>query len=217
MNDSKKTKAVAYVRVSTLLQQDPQNQIEHIRKFSSARDFELTQEYVDIGISGAKERRPELDMLVKDARKGLFKVIIVTGIDRLARDTRHLLNLINELTHYGVFIISLRENIDFSTPMGQATLTILGAVAQLERELIRERIKSALAAKKITAEKFGTNWRCGRKPKVNTLIEQRIGELRKLGNSLRQISKIMNISKSTVHRVLKSSPTNMPKESSPNT
>lgn len=217
MNDSRKTKAVAYVRVSTLLQQEPQNQLEHIRKFASARDFELANEYVDIGISGAKERRPELDRLVKDARKGLFKIIIIAGIDRLARDTRHLLNLINELTYYGVFIISLRENIDFSTPMGQATLTILGAVAQLERELIRERIKSALAAKKITAEKLGTNWRCGRKPKINSSIEKRIYELREIGTSVREIAKLVGISKSSVQRVLSERPAKVEKLPLPNT
>jgi DNA invertase Pin-like site-specific DNA recombinase len=202
---------------STLLNQDPQNQLEHIRKFSSARGFDLITEYVDLGISGAKEKREGLDQLVKDARKGLFKIIIISGIDRLARDTRHLLNLINELNHYGVSIISLRENIDFSTPMGQATLTIIGAVSQLERELIRERIRNALAAKKLVAERLGTNWRCGRKPKVNPSLEKRIYDLREVGTSVREIAKLVGISKSTVQRVISERPKKVEKLPLPNT
>ena len=153
-------------------------------------------------MSGAKERRPALDEMVKEARKGQFKIIIISGIDRLARDTRHLLNLINELNHYGVSIISLRENIDFSTPMGQATLTIFGAVAQLERELIRERIRNALAAKKLASERLGLSWRCGRKPKVDSSLSIRIIKLKEEGSSVRQIAKLVGVSKSTVQRVL---------------
>jgi putative DNA-invertase from lambdoid prophage Rac len=215
MNDSTKTKVALYVRVSTLLNQDPKNQIEHLRRFSHARDFDLTREYVDIGVSGAKERRPQLDQLVNDARKGLFKIILIVGIDRLARDTRHLLNLINELNHYGVSIISLRENIDFSTPMGQATLTILGAVAQLERELIRERIRASLAAKKIAAAKSGTNWRCGRKPKVNLSLIKQVKELQEVGKSVREIARLIGISKSTVQRILKGCPQKVENSPSP--
>jgi DNA invertase Pin-like site-specific DNA recombinase len=206
MSDQQKIKAVAYARVSTLLNQDPQNQLSHIRQFSEARGFSLEREFVDQGISGSKERRPSLDEMVREARRGKFKIIIISGIDRLARDTRHLLNLINELSHYGVSIISLRENIDFSTPMGQATLTIFGAVAQLERELIRERIRNALAAKKMAAERLNLNWRCGRTPKINTEICSRIKILKEQGQSIRQIARAVGLSKSTVDRVLKSVP-----------
>lgn len=156
-----------------------------------------------MGISGAKDRRPALDKLVKDARLGRFKVLIIYSIDRLARDTRHLLNLINELSHYGVSIISLRESIDFSTPMGQATLTILGAVAQLERELIKERIRNALAAKKLAAQQTNSGWRCGRPLIVDQQIANRVLALREKGHSIRGIAKMLNISKSSVERVLK--------------
>jgi DNA invertase Pin-like site-specific DNA recombinase len=201
MNDSS-IKAVAYARVSTLLGQNPEHQLEHIRIFATARGFSLIRQFVDSGVSGAKERRPALDEMIREARKGSFKIIIISGIDRLARDTRHLLNLINELNHYGVSIISLRENIDFSTPVGQATLTIFGAVAQLKRELIRERIRNALAAKKLAAERLGLNWKCGRKTKVNDELALTIKKLSSEGTSVRKISKLVGVSKSTVQRVL---------------
>lgn len=198
-------KVVAYARVSTFLGQDPENQLVHIRKFAIARSFELNNEYIDLGVSGSKEKRPSLDQLIIDARNGKFKVLIVSGIDRIGRNTRHLLNLIHELAGYGVSLISLRENIDFTTPMGQATLTILGAISELERELIRERIKTALAAKKIEALRLGRDWRCGR-PKVTTeALCNQILDLRSKGLSIRTIErKLKNIvSRTTVQRVIK--------------
>lgn len=198
-------RAAAYARVSTLLGQDPENQLVGIRQFAEARGFQLEQEYIDKGVSGAKESRPALDALIRDARMGKFKVLVVAGIDRIGRNTRHLLNLIHELNGYGVALVSLRESIDFGSPMGQATLTILGAIAQLERELIRERIRSALAAKKAAAAKSGKAWRCGR-PEAATpdLIEQ-VQALRDKGLSIRAIEKHLEgrISRTTIQRVLK--------------
>lgn len=204
MDTPNNIKAVAYARVSTLLGQDPENQLIPIRQLAASRNLKLIDEHIDMGISGAKDRRPALDQLVKDARLGKFKLLIIYSIDRLARDTRHLLNLINELNHYGVSLISLRESIDFSTPMGQATLTILGAVAQLERELIRERIRNALAAKKLAAQQTNSNWRCGRPPVLNLKVSTRVLELREKGHSIRAIARMLEISKSSVERVLRS-------------
>lgn len=197
------TKAAVYARVSTLLGQDPENQLIPIRQLAVSRNIQIIEEYIDMGISGSKDRRPGLDKLVKDARLGKFKFLVIYSIDRLARDTRHLLNLINELSHYGVSLISIRESIDFSTPMGQATLTILGAEAQLERELIRERIRNALAAKKLAAQQSNSGWRCGRPSVLNDNVTKRILELREKGHSIRGIARILEISKSSVERVLK--------------
>lgn len=199
-------KYAAYARVSTLLNQDPKLQIQRIESFAEGRDFAITNSYVDHGISGAIESRPALDQLIKDARAGKFKVVIVTGIDRIGRNVRHLLNLINELNHYGVSIISLRENLDFTTPMGKATLVILGAIAELERELTRERIKTSLAAKKLAAMKSGVDWRCGRPSVVSNEVTERILQLRKKGLSIRAIERIMKgtVSRSSIFRTLKS-------------
>lgn len=196
--------AVAYSRVSTLLGQDPENQLVHLRQFAVARGFELVGEYVDKGVSGSREKRPALDQLVRDARMGKFKILIVAGIDRLARNTRHLLNLLHELNQYGVAVISLRESIDFSTAVGQATLTILGAISALELELTRERIKSALKAKKIRAEQTGNGWKCGRPQVVTPEIEKHVLTLRKQGLSLRAIERRLNkaVSRTSIVRIL---------------
>lgn len=201
--EAPKIKAVAYARVSTLLNQDPEHQLISIRQLAQARNFDITVEYVDKGISGSKDRRPGLDELVKAARAGKFKILLIYSIDRLARDTRHLLNLIHELNHYGVSLISIRESIDFSTPMGQATLTILGAVAALEKSLIAERIKTALAAKKLIAQQNNSDWRCGRPSILNEQVIARVRELRTKGHSIRNIARMMEISKASVERAIK--------------
>ncbi len=197
-----RTKAACYARVSTLLGQDPANQVIPVQEFAKARGFELVETYVDLGISGVKERRPGLDKLVKDARLGRFKIIIVSGLDRLGRDVRHLLNLIEELNHYGVSLISLREHLDFTTPVGKAALVILSAVSALERDLIRERIKTALAAKKLAAERTGSGWRCGRPTMLNKEKEAEILRLHEKGLSVRAISRRVGLGKTTVHKFL---------------
>jgi len=212
METPKKIKTVAYARVSTLLGQDPEHQLVPIRQLAEARGFDLTQEYVDKGISGSKDRRPGLDELVKAARAGKFKILLIYSIDRLARDTRHLLNLIHELSHYGISLISIRESIDFSTPMGQATLTILGAVASLEKSIISERIKTALAAKKLIAQRNNSDWRCGRPAIVNDDIVLRVSELRARGHSIRSIARMLNISKSSVERAIRAQSLNPQKK-----
>lgn len=199
-----KIKAVAYARVSTLLNQDVEHQLHGIRDLAKSRNFELVQEYLDIGQSGSSEKRPSLDQLVYQARRGKFKVVIVYSIDRLGRSVKHLLNLIDELSHYGVSLISIRENLDFTTPVGQMALTMLAAVAQLERQLISERIKVALAVKKANSAISENGWRCGRPP-LSKNIEEKVIELKSLGMSTRQISKAMNgaVSRSSVSRIIR--------------
>lgn len=195
-----KIKAVAYS-----IGKDPENQLVNVRQFAQARNFDLIEEYVDLGISDAVEKRPSLDQLIIDARKGKFKVLIVSGIDRIGRNTRHFLNLIHELSGYDVSLISLRENLDFTTPIGQATLTILGAISTLERELIKERIKTALAAKKIKAKELGIEWQCGRPKKVTETLIEEILALRLKGNSIRAIERLLKgkVSRTTIQRVIK--------------
>lgn len=198
-------KAVAYARVSTLLGQDVENQLHGIRELSKNRNFLLSEEYIDQGISGKCEKRPALDQLIRDAQKGRFSIIIIHSIDRLGRSTKHLLNLLDELRHYNISIISIRENLDFSTPMGQMALTMLSAVAQLEAQLTSERIKTALAVKKAIAEKSQNGWRCGRPP-LSSSIETEVLRLKGQGHSVRQISKELgNVSKSSVSRIFKES------------
>jgi DNA invertase Pin-like site-specific DNA recombinase len=194
-------KAVAYARVSTLLKQDPEHQLVPIRDVARNRGFHLADEYVD-RISGSTDKRKELDRLVRDARMGKFKVVVVYALDRLARDTRFLLNLLHELDGYGVTCIFLRESIDLSSPIGKAVLQILGAIAELEKNLISERIKTALAVKKLTAEKTGSGWRCGRKPLADQVVAQ-VKQLRVDGHSIRDIAMRLGIGRTSVERILK--------------
>ena len=192
-------RAVAYARVSTLLKQDPEHQLVPIRGVIANRNMSLADEYVD-RITGSADRRKELDRLINDARMGKFKVIVITALDRLARDTRFLLNLIHELDSYGIVLISLRESIDLGSPVGRALLQILGSIAELEKSLISERIRSALAVKKMTA--CETGWTCGRKPLPKEIVEQ-AKALRSKGLSIRAISRELGIGKTTVERILK--------------
>ena len=197
-------RAVAYGRVSTLLGQDVENQLQGIRELCINRNFQLYEEYVDEGISGKTCKRPGLDKLIRDARLGRFKVVIVHSIDRLGRSTKHLLNLIDELNHYGVSLISIRENLDFSTPTGQMALTMISAVAQLEAQLISERIKTSLAVKKALAERNpNSTWKMGR-PAISDEIKQEVLNLREEGHSIRKIAKMIGtISKSSVEKIIK--------------
>jgi DNA invertase Pin-like site-specific DNA recombinase len=105
----------------------------------------LITEYVDTGVSGAKEKRPALDQLMGDARKRKLDAILVWRFDRFARSTKHLLTALEEFRSLGMQFISYQENMDTTSPLGQALFTIVAAVAQLERDIIRERITSGVA------------------------------------------------------------------------
>lgn len=201
---AQQVRCAAYVRVSTLLNQDPGNQLILIREFCRNRGFELVAEYVDFGVSGTRERRPQLDELMRDAHRGRLDMVVVTAIDRFGRSTKGLLNSIHTLSECGVSFVSLREAIDLSTPSGQLTLTVLSAVAQLESALISERIASALRAKKLAAEQSGSGWRCGRPSVASPEIINQVLELRRQGLSFRGIEKAMNreISRTSIHKIV---------------
>lgn len=199
-----KLRAAIYARVSTLLGQDIEHQLFGIRALVEQREYSLYQIYSDEGISGRTEKRPALNQLILDARRGQFDILIVHSIDRLGRSTKHLLQLIDELKHYRVTLISVREGLDFTTPTGQMALTMLSAVAQLEAQLTSERIRTSMAVKKALAESTQNGWRCGRPP-LPTSLEQEVLKLKAEGHSNRAIAKRLgNVSKSSVSRIIKS-------------
>ena len=140
------TKRVAlYARVSTKNNgQDPETQLIALREFANTRGFEVSDEYIDVGISGAKDRRPELDRLMKDVRRRKVDAVLVARFDRFARSTKHLVLALEEFNALGVDFISLNESVDTSTPMGRMVFTVIAAVAELERSLIRERVMMGL-------------------------------------------------------------------------
>ena len=158
--------------------------------------------YCDEGVSGARERRKELDRMVADAKKGKFKTLVVMEISRLARDVRHLLNLLHTLSELGVGVVSIREGVEFNSTFGKAMVAMIGVLVSVERDLLRERIKTALHTKKMTALKNGTNWRMGRPPLQDDLKQKVIG-LRKDGLSVRKIAKRLGIGKTSVERILR--------------
>lgn len=135
-------KAAIYARVSTL-DQEPENQLHETRRYVEARGWTAV-EYVDRGVSGAKDRRPALDQLLVDARRRRFDVLVCWRLDRLGRNLKHLITLLEDLRALGVAFVSLAEGIDATTPAGKLQMHILGAIAEFERERIRERVLAGL-------------------------------------------------------------------------
>src|SRR5882724_4938176 len=168
-----------YARVSTK-DQSCELQLRDLRTYCAARGFEPAREYIDVGHSGAKESRPELNKLMEDARKRKFDAIVVWRFDRFARSTKHLLMALEEFRSLGIQFISFQENIDTSSPLGQALFTIVSAVAQLERDLIRERVNAGIRNARANGKKLGRPMR-----EVN---REEILKLQAEGHSLRQIA-----------------------------
>jgi len=188
-----KKRAALYLRVSTL-DQHPETQLHDLRALAQQRGFEIVAEYTD-RISGAKARRPGLDELLYHARRHRFDVVLVWAFDRLARSVRHFLEVLDELNHLQVEFVSFRENIDTGGPLGRAVVIIVGAIAELERNLIIERVRAGMRRARLEGRHIG------RIPL--TLDRTSILQHRAHGQSLSQIAKTFQISRATVSRVLK--------------
>jgi DNA invertase Pin-like site-specific DNA recombinase len=146
-------RAVIYCRVSTG-DQHIETQLLDLRAIAKQRGLEIVREYSDV-ISGAKSKRPGLDQLMTDARRHRFDVVLVAAFDRIARNVRHFLDVLDELNHLNIQFISLRENIDTGGPLGRAMLTIIGAISELERSLIVERVKAGMRRAKLEGRRIG--------------------------------------------------------------
>lgn len=137
-----------YCRVSTA-DQRVDNQLYDLRQFALQRGFEVVAEYTDAGISGRKARRPGLDAMLRDARKRKFNVLLVAAFDRLARSTKHFLSFIDELDSLGIEFISRRENIATDGAVGRLFLTLMSSIAELEADLIKERVRAGIRRRKL--------------------------------------------------------------------
>ena len=181
-----------YLRVSTL-DQHPETQLHDLRRLAVQRGFEIIEEYTD-RISGAKARRPGLDQLMADARHGKFQVVMVWAADRLARSVRHFLEVLDELNRLNIEFVSFRENLDTGGPLGRAVVVIVSAVAELERNLIVERVRAGMRRARLEGRHIG------RKPLA--VDRQAVLRDRARGLSLSQLARQHQISRSSVSRLL---------------
>jgi len=191
------SKVALYARVSTS-EQSTDSQLLDLRRYVSERGWNIFKEYVDEGISGTKDSRPALNELMNDAKKRRFDTVLVWRFDRFARSTKHLILALEEFRNLGIDFVSYQENIDTSSPLGSAIFTIISAVAQLERDIIAERVKAGLRRAKENGKTLG-------RPVGSVLHNQhteRARALRSEGLSLRSIAGQLGISKSTVQRLI---------------
>ena len=187
-------RAALYGRVSTF-DQTTANQLLDLRQMARQRGLEIIEEYVDHGISGTRTRRPGLDQMMTDARHGRFDILLVWACDRMARSTKHFLEVLDELNRLNIEFVSFRENLDTGGPLGRAVVVIISAIAELERSLIVERVRAGLRRAKLEGR------RIGRAPlQINDAALLRD---RERGMTLNQLAKAHGISKASVCRRLR--------------
>jgi DNA invertase Pin-like site-specific DNA recombinase len=189
------TRVALYARVSTLNHgQDPEMQLRELRDYCQRRGFEITEEYVDKGIRGSCDSRPALDKLMLACRRRLVDAVVVYRYDRFARSLRSLVNALEEFRSLDMDFISIHEGVDTSTPNGRLIFGIFASIAEFERELIRDRVRSGLAAAEAKGKRIG-------RPRV--LVDaSRIAALRRQGRSWAEITEETGISKGTAQRTV---------------
>ena len=167
-------------------------QLSELREYASRRGWSITREYVDQGVSGSKESRPELNQLMADAHRRKFDAVLVWKIDRFGRSLKHLVNALADLCAYGVAFISFRDNLDLSTPSGRLMFQIIGAMAEFERSLIQERVRAGLRNARAKGKKFG-------RPRAQVDAD-RVAALRQEGLSWSQVCRALKVSKGSAQR-----------------
>jgi len=198
MEKERIVRAALYARCSTHDKgQDPELQLVPLREYCQRRGFTITGEYVDNGVSGTKERRPQLDRLMEAARKRQIDLIVVWKLDRFGRSLKQLVVALEELSAIGIGFISFQDNLDLTTPQGRLMFHIIGAMAEFERELIRERVKAGLE----NAKRKGK--RLGRKP-IPPVDMARVIEVhqKEPGLSIRRLAGTLGMKSSTVFKTL---------------
>ena len=181
-----------YARVSTLNGQHPEMQLAELREYASRRGWNIIGEYVDEGISGSKESRPQLNRLMADVHRRKFEIVLVWKIDRFGRSLKHLVNALADLDAYGVAFVSLRDNLDLSTPSGRLMFQIIGAMAEFERALIQERVRAGLKSARARGQRLG-------RPRISVDASQ-VAQLRASGASWSEISQQLGIGVGTAVR-----------------
>jgi DNA invertase Pin-like site-specific DNA recombinase len=194
-------RAALYLRVSTV-DQHPETQLFDLRQLAAQRSYEIVAEFTD-RISGVKARRPGLDQLMKEARRGRFDVVLVWACDRIARSTRHFLEVLDELNRLNIEFVSFREQLDTGGPLGRAIVIIIGAIAELERNLIIERVRAGMRRARLEGRPIG------RRPLE--LDREAIRRDRRQGLSLGTLARNYSVSRTPVRRVLREQATTLEK------
>jgi DNA invertase Pin-like site-specific DNA recombinase len=192
-------KAALYVRVSTA-DQHVESQLYDLRDLAAQRGMEIVKEYQDCGISGTRARRPGLDALMSDARRKTFSVVLVAAFDRIARSTKNFLQIVDELDSLGVEFVSRRENIDTSGPMGRLFMTLISSIAELESDLIRERVRAGMRRARLEGRQIG-------RARLDVDRQQVVLD-RRSGMSLTQVARKHSISRASVCRMAKEASVN---------
>ena len=187
-------RAVLYTRVSTL-DQSVETQLLDLRQMAAARGYEIVREYTD-KISGTKAKRPGLDALLSDARRRRFDAVIVWAFDRIARSVRHFLEVLDELNHLNIEFVSFRESVDTGGPLGRALIVIIGAISELERSLIVERVKAGMRRARLEGRQIGRS-------RLDVNRDQVLLDRQTM--SLTQVAKRHGISRASVCRIAKQS------------
>ena len=194
-NRNSTPRVAVYARVSTT-DQSTESQLLDLRRFTQERGWHIFREYTDNGISGTQGSRPALNELMDDARKRRFDMVLVCRFDRFARSTRHLILALEEFKNLGIDFVSYQENIDTSSPLGSAIFTIISAVAQLERDIIAERVKAGLRRAQKNGKRLG-------RPRVSVDVDK-IRQWRSEGLSYRAIARRLGVSHPTVMTLMSS-------------
>lgn len=195
--DGLRGRVALYVRVSTR-EQHPETQLLQLRDYAAVRGWQVVEEFVDHGVSGAKDHRPALTRLMAAARKRQIDRVLVSRFDRFGRSVRHLVLALEEFMALGVEFTSIADQVDTATPMGRMAFTLIAAFAEFERELIRERIHAGLHRARVQGKRLGRPRR--------EVDEEQVRALRAQGQSLRAISKAVGIGKDAVAHVLSGIP-----------
>jgi DNA invertase Pin-like site-specific DNA recombinase len=201
---SRSTKAALYARVSTANNgQDPAMQTRELEEYCQRRGWEVAGLYVDLGISGSEEHRPELDRLMCDAHRRRVDAVVVWKFDRFARSVSHLLKALDTFRALGIDFVSLSENLDTSTPAGRMVFTVLGAVAELERSLIVERVRAGIRNARAKGKRLG-------RPKA-VVDALKVAFARAQGRSWASISKELGVGTGTARRAYAALPKSPPR------
>ena len=190
----KPKRVVIYARVSTA-EQTTENQLQELRTVADRHGWEVIEEFVDNGVSGAKASRPAFDRLLQGVVRKDFDLIMSWSVDRLGRSLRHLVDFLGDIHEKGIDLYLHQQGLDTSTPSGKALFQMLGVFAEFERAMIQERVKAGLARAKAQGKRLG-------RPPVSARIEYRVRQARKKGMGIKRIADHVGVGVGTVQRIL---------------